>query len=121
MDWRLLGLSFVTVFLSELGDKSQVAAIALGGSSKSPKAVFLGTAAALLLASLIGVLIGEGSATLLPPPLVKGAAALGFLVMGVRLLWFGEVEAVAGAIASTTVDPTESAIQTEAAAEPIEQ
>ena len=32
MDWHLLGLSFVTVFLSELGDKSQLAAIALSGN-----------------------------------------------------------------------------------------
>ena len=62
MDWNLLGLSFITVFLSELGDKSQLAAIALSGSSKSPRAVFFGTAAALLLTSLIGVLAGAGAA-----------------------------------------------------------
>ena len=55
MDWQLLGLSFITVFLSELGDKSQLAAIALGSSCNSPRAVFFGTASALLLASLIGV------------------------------------------------------------------
>ena len=65
MDWNLLGLSFITVFLSELGDKSQLAAIALSGSSKSPRAVFFGTAAALLLTSLIGVLAGAGAAQLL--------------------------------------------------------
>lgn len=87
MDWQLLGLSFITVFLSELGDKSQLAAIALGGSSKFPKAVFLGTAAALLLASFLGVLLGEGVAQLFPEPLVKSLAACGFAVMGVRLLW----------------------------------
>jgi putative Ca2+/H+ antiporter (TMEM165/GDT1 family) len=87
MDWHLLGLSFITIFLSELGDKSQVAAIALGGSSKSPKAVFFGTAAALLLASLLGVLAGQGAAQLLPVHLVKSIAALGFAVMAVRLLW----------------------------------
>lgn len=87
MDWQLLGLSFITVFLSELGDKSQLAAIALGGSSKFPKAVFLGTAAALLLASFLGVLLGEGAAQILPDRLVKTIAAIGFAVMAVRLLW----------------------------------
>lgn len=87
MDWNLLGLSFIAVFLSELGDKSQVAAIALGGSSKSPKAVFLGTATALLLASLIGVLLGEGTAQLLPTRWVKAIAALGFAIISIRLLW----------------------------------
>ena len=87
MDWNLLGLSFITVFLSELGDKSQLAAIALSGSSKSPRAVFLGTAAALLLTSLIGVLAGAGAAQLLPVRLVKAIAAVGFAVLAVRLLW----------------------------------
>lgn len=87
MDWHLLGLSFITVFLSELGDKSQLAAIALGGSSKSPKAVFLGTAAALLVASLLGVLLGQGASQLLPTRIVKAIAAVGFACMAVRLLW----------------------------------
>ncbi|NJN03133.1 MAG: TMEM165/GDT1 family protein [Leptolyngbyaceae cyanobacterium RM1_1_2] len=87
MDWSLLGLSFAAVFLSELGDKSQFAAIALGGSSRFPKAVFLGAASALLLASLIGVLLGEGTAQLLPTRWVKLAAAAGFGVMALRLLW----------------------------------
>lgn len=87
MDWQLLGVSFVTVFLSELGDKSQLAAIALGGASKHPWAVFLGTAAALLLASLLGALLGEGTAQILPTRLVKAGAAVGFAVLAVRLLW----------------------------------
>ncbi|HEY9644353.1 MAG TPA: TMEM165/GDT1 family protein [Coleofasciculaceae cyanobacterium] len=87
MDWHLLGLSFITVFLSELGDKSQLAAIALSGSSKSLKAVFLGTAAALLLASFLGVMLGGGVSHLLPTRWVKTIAAVGFAVMGVRLLW----------------------------------
>lgn len=87
MDWQLLGLSFITVFLSELGDKSQLAAIALGSSCNSPRAVFFGTASALLLASLIGVAIGFSTAEVLPERLVKVIAALGFAVMGLRLLW----------------------------------
>ncbi len=87
MNWQLLGLSFISVFLAELGDKSPLAAIALGGSSKAPRAVFLGTASALLLATLIGVLIGEGAAQVLPTQFVKLAAAAGFMIMAVRLLW----------------------------------
>lgn len=87
MDWNLLALSFAAVFVSELGDKSQLAAIALGGSSKSPRAVFLGTAAALLLASFLGVILGEGTAQILPERVVKSVAALGFAFLAVRLLW----------------------------------
>lgn len=87
MDWNLLGLTFITVFLAELGDKSQLAAIALS-SSNSPRAVFLGTAGALLLTSLLGVLAGAVAPQLLPVRLVKAIAAIGFALLAVRLLWF---------------------------------
>lgn len=86
MDWQLLGLAFVTVFISELGDKSQLAAIALSGGSKSPKAVFLGASVALLIASFLGVIVGEGTAHILPAKVVKLAAAVGFAILAVRLL-----------------------------------
>jgi putative Ca2+/H+ antiporter (TMEM165/GDT1 family) len=87
MDWQLLGLSFITVFLAEIGDKSQLAAIALSGSLKSTRAVFFGSVTALLLASLIGVLAGEGVAQLLPARMLKAIAAVGFALLAVRLLW----------------------------------
>ena len=87
MDWQLLGLSFITVFLAEIGDKSQLAAIALSGSSQSPRAVFLGSIAALLLASFIGVLVGEGAAEILPSRLMKALAAIGFALLALRILW----------------------------------
>ncbi len=92
MDWQLIGLSFITVFLAELGDKSQLAAIALGGSSKAPKAVFLGTASALVLASFLGIIVGEGTAQILPQDIVKAIAAIGFTIMALRLL-FGSSKA----------------------------
>lgn len=95
MDWHLLGLSFATVFLSELGDKSQLAAIALSGSGKSLRAIFLGTAAALVLASFLGVMLGGGAAQLLPTRWVKIIAAIGFVIMAVKLLWGGETAAEA--------------------------
>ena len=87
MDFQLLGLSFITVFLAEIGDKSQVAAIALGGSSKHPRAVFLGSTVALVLASFLGVIAGGGVAQFLPEKLLKAIAALGFAIMALRLLW----------------------------------
>jgi putative Ca2+/H+ antiporter (TMEM165/GDT1 family) len=90
MDWHLLGLSFITVFLSELGDKSQLAAIALSGRSQSRRAVFFGTAGALLLTSFLGALAGGAVAELLPTRLLKAIAALGFAVLAARLLLFSE-------------------------------
>lgn len=87
MDWQLLGISFSTVFLAELGDKSQIAAIALSGGSRSPRAVFFGSVVALLLASFLGVIAGEGAAQLLPARLLKAIAAIGFALMALTILW----------------------------------
>ena len=87
MDWHLLGLSFITVFLSELGDKSQLAAIALSSRCQSTRAVFLGSASALLLTSLLGALAGGAVAELLPTRLLKAVAAIGFAILAIRLLF----------------------------------
>jgi hypothetical protein len=86
MNWHLLGLSFVTVFLSELGDKSQLAAIALSGRGQSRKAVFFGTAGALLLTSLLGALAGGAVSEFLPTRILKAIAAVGFAILAIRLL-----------------------------------
>jgi putative Ca2+/H+ antiporter (TMEM165/GDT1 family) len=87
MDWQLFGISFITVFLAEIGDKSQLAAIALGGSSKSPRAVFFGSITALILASFLGVIVGGGVAQFLPTRSLKAIAAVSFLIMALRLLF----------------------------------
>lgn len=86
MDWNLLGLSFVTVFLSELGDKSQLAAIALSGQGQSQKAIFFGTAGALVLTSLLGALAGGAVSEFLPTRILKAIAAVGFAILAIRLL-----------------------------------
>lgn len=86
MDWNLLGLSFITVFLSELGDKSQLAAIALSGQGQSQKAVFFGTAGALVLTSFLGALAGGAVAELFPSRILKAIAAMGFAILAIRLL-----------------------------------
>ncbi len=86
-DLQLIGISFITVFLAEIGDKSQLAAIALGGSSHHPRAVFIGSTVALILASLLGVLAGGTAAEFLPEKLLKSLAAIGFAIMALRILW----------------------------------
>jgi putative Ca2+/H+ antiporter (TMEM165/GDT1 family) len=86
MDWNLLGISFITVFLSELGDKSQLAAIALSGRGQSRRGVFFGTAGALLLTSLLGALAGGAVSELFPTRVLKAIAAVGFAILAIRLL-----------------------------------
>ncbi len=87
MDWELLALTFITVFVAEIGDKSLLAAIALTGSSKAPQAVFLASITALILASSLGVIVGLGIGEFLPVKLLKGIAAIGFILIALSNLW----------------------------------
>ena len=86
MDFPLLISTFLTVFLAELGDKTQLATVAISGTSNRPLAVFLGSASALVLASLLGAFAGGSVATVIPSDLLQLLASVGFLVIGGRLL-----------------------------------
>ena len=78
--------TFATVFLAELGDKTQLATMLLVAQGKSPLAVFLGSASALVISSLVGVLAGGVIAKYIPEIWVRIAAGSGFIILGVLLL-----------------------------------
>ena len=82
MDWRTLGATFGTIFLAELGDKTQVATIMMAAQSKSPWTVFLGAALALILVTLVGILLAQALTQILPLELIKKGAGLGFMILG---------------------------------------
>jgi putative Ca2+/H+ antiporter (TMEM165/GDT1 family) len=86
MNFRLMAATFGTVFLAELGDKTQLATLNLAASEKSPLSVFLGSASALVITSAIAAVAGEGLARLVPPMWIERAAGVSFLVMGVWIL-----------------------------------
>jgi putative Ca2+/H+ antiporter (TMEM165/GDT1 family) len=98
----LLGSTFSTVFLAELGDKTQLATMALSGSTDRPMLVFVGSASALVLASLVGALAGGSLAQLVPTDLLQLLAAAGFVVIGLRLL-LGAVRAEPAAAYSEVI------------------
>ncbi len=81
----LLLSTFLTIFIAELGDKTQLATLAISGSSNRPLAVFFGSASALVLASLLGALTGGSISTFLPEIFLKSLASLTFLIIGIRL------------------------------------
>ena len=86
MDLSLLISTFLTVFLAELGDKTQLATVALSGTSDRPLAVFLGAALALICSSLVGVLLGQWLARTLPPERLETMAGVLMVALG---LWLG--------------------------------
>ena len=86
MDWKLLASTFALIFLAELGDKTQLATLALAASGKSRLIVFAGAAAALIATSGLAVLFGEGVARVVPAVWIRRLAGVGFLVMGVLFL-----------------------------------
>ena len=81
----LLISTFITVFIAELGDKTQLATLTISGTSNKPLAVFLGSSSALVLASLLGALTGGSISTLLPEVILKSIASITFLIIGSRL------------------------------------
>ena len=82
----LLLSTFLTVFIAELGDKTQLATLTISGTSKKPLAVFLGSSSALVFASLLGALTGGSISTIVPEIVLKSIASVTFLIIGVRLL-----------------------------------
>ena len=82
----LLLSTFLTVFVAELGDKTQLATLTISGTSNKPLAVFLGSSSALVFASLLGALTGGSISSFLPEAVLKSVASLTFLIIGIKLL-----------------------------------
>jgi putative Ca2+/H+ antiporter (TMEM165/GDT1 family) len=82
----LLGSTFITVFLAELGDKTQLAIVSISGTTSRPGAVFGGSAAALVLASMVGAAAGGSLSSVIPPDALQLLASVGFLILGSRLI-----------------------------------
>jgi len=85
MDWKIFAATFTSIFLAEMGDKTQLATMTLAAGS-SRWSVFAGSALALVATSAIAVLVGEGLTRVISPVwLRRGAGAL-FIVMGALFL-----------------------------------
>ena len=87
MDLRILLTTFGVIFLAEMGDKTQLAAMTMAADSKKPWAVFLGASLALAAVSALGVLVGSLVGDYLPLVWVKRVAATAFIVIGVLMLF----------------------------------
>jgi putative Ca2+/H+ antiporter (TMEM165/GDT1 family) len=86
MDLRVMLTTFGIIFLAEMGDKTQLAAMTMSAQTKKPWAVFIGASLALAVVSGIGVLVGSVIGQYVPLEWVKRVAALAFILIGVLML-----------------------------------
>ena len=82
----LLFTTFITVFLAEMGDKTQLTTITLSSTTNKPLAVFIGSSLALILATLLGALAGGSIANLVPAFILKLLSGIVFLIIGIKLV-----------------------------------
>jgi len=86
MDWRVMLTTFGVIFLAEMGDKTQLAAMTMAAEKKRPWAVFIATSLALVAVSAIGVAAGTALSQHLPLDWIKRVAGAAFVVIGVLIL-----------------------------------
>jgi len=86
MDLKIKVTRRYIVPLAELGDKTQLATFAFSADSNSRLSVFLGSASALVLTSLLAVVFGALMGKIIPPAYLRMGAGVLFLVLGVWML-----------------------------------
>jgi len=87
INWQVFFLAFSTLFIAEMGDKTQLAVFSLVAESKAPLAVFFGASAALIIVTLIGVLFGGLVIKIIPAHFLKLGSGLLFTGIGFYTLW----------------------------------
>jgi Ca2+/H+ antiporter, TMEM165/GDT1 family len=87
--WACFSSTFITIFLAEMGDKTQLVTLLMTAESQSPWTVLIGAALALIATSLIGVLIGYWVARKLSPKTLDLAVAI--LLLSIVAWLIGDV------------------------------
>ncbi|MEO6173162.1 MAG: TMEM165/GDT1 family protein, partial [Arenimonas sp.] len=85
--WGVFGATLVTFFLAEMGDKTQIATVALAAHYAAPMMVVIGTTLGMLIADVPAVFVANKFAEKIPMKLVHSIAASIFLVMGLLTLF----------------------------------
>lgn len=88
MDYKIFATIFMSVFLAELGDKTQLATMLFAADQEySPWVVFMAASLALVVASAIGVLAGGFLSQYINEKYLHIAAGAGFICIGVWTLY----------------------------------
>jgi putative Ca2+/H+ antiporter (TMEM165/GDT1 family) len=89
MDWKLFATAFSTVFIAELGDKTQIATLTLASGKKAWLPVLIGAALALCTTTVIAVAAGDIVGRYVPEAVLKKVAGGIFILLGVLYVWKG--------------------------------
>ena len=87
MDWTVFSATFLTIFVAEIGDKTQFAALAVASQTKSTLSVLLATILALSLAGTLGVIFGTVLGKFIDPTKMKYISGPAFIIMGLFILF----------------------------------
>lgn len=90
MSLKVIVTAFLTIFLAELGDKTQIAVLTLSAQSKNPISVFLGAILAFVVITFLGALLGELITKFVPSHVIEKVAAIAFIVIGI-LMFFEKI------------------------------
>ena len=90
MELKLIATTFALLFVAELGDKTQLAVIALTARTSQPWTIFVGAMLGLAAVTLIGILAGSLLPRVIPLEWVSKGAAVAFISIGVLIL-FGKL------------------------------
>jgi Ca2+/H+ antiporter, TMEM165/GDT1 family len=83
----VFGATLITFFLAEMGDKTQIATVAMAAHYAAPLMVVIGTTLGMLIADVPAVLIGDKLANKIPMKLVHSIAAAIFAILGIATLF----------------------------------
>ena len=88
MEWKIFLTIFTTVFIAELGDKTQLATMLYAADKEVSKwTVFFAASAALILASAIGVIAGQWLSQHIDERQLSMIAGIGFIAIGIWTIW----------------------------------
>ena len=85
--WKVFTSTFVTIFLAELGDKTQMSTLLMSAEFHNPWVIFAGAGVALVFTTLIGVWVGQWLSARLSPRTLDIAAGIMLALISAWLVW----------------------------------
>jgi len=85
--WKIFSSTFITIFLAEIGDKTQVSTLLMSAEFHQPWVVFAGAGMALVATTLIGVWVGQWLSSRLSPRTLDVSAGILLALISTSLIW----------------------------------